>query len=188
MALSRRSLTFGLGATALAATLPAVAPTHAMAQPPAATEPPPPAAKKELEPREKAFQEMLADSVLDGRFTIVGAPERGGLTDKYSIGEVAKVGPDRWIVTARIQYGKNDVKFPVPVIVEWAGDTPVLIVKDVTIPGLGTFNTRLLFYQNQYAGVWQHDSVGGQMYGAVTKPKPDGEGKAEPPPASERKN
>jgi hypothetical protein len=32
---------------------------------------------------------------------------------------------------------------PIPLIVRWAGDTPVITLTDLTIPGVGTFTTRL---------------------------------------------
>ncbi len=38
---------------------------------------------------------------------------------------------------------------------------------DLTIPGLGTFTARVLFYEDRYAGTWQHGKVGGHMFGKI---------------------
>jgi hypothetical protein len=53
--------------------------------------------------------------------------------------------------------------------VKWAGDTPVVTVTDVLVPGIGTFTARVLFYKDQYAGTWRGDDHGGQMYGRIVK-------------------
>jgi hypothetical protein len=40
---------------------------------------------------------------------------------------------------------------------------------DFAIPTLGTFTARVFFYGNRYAGTWQHDKVGGHMFGRIEK-------------------
>jgi hypothetical protein len=82
---------------------------------------------------------------------------------------VEKVGPNDWRFNARIQYGRVDTTLPLVLRVEWAGDTPVLTMTDVTIPNMGTFTVRILFYRDRYAGTWQHGQVGGHMFGRIEK-------------------
>jgi hypothetical protein len=82
------------------------------------------------------------------------------------------------MITARIKYGEKDVNLPIPIDVLWAGDTPVLSLTKATIPGLGTFTTRVMVYGDRYAGTWQHDAVGGQMWGRIEKAKPGGKAAA----------
>src|SRR5947207_1371495 len=90
--------------------------------------------------RENRFAQTLTGATLAGRFTIDGKPEGPNPhTDRYEIDKAEKVEGDRWMITARIKYGKNDVKIPVPIDVLWAGDTPVITLTKATIPGLGTF-------------------------------------------------
>ena len=90
--------------------------------------------------------------------------------DKYTISSVTKVAGDLWTLNTRIQYGEHDVTVPVPVRVLWAGDTPVLSLTDVGIPGLGTFTARILIYGDQYAGTWASTKGnGGQMFGKVER-------------------
>jgi hypothetical protein len=37
---------------------------------------------------------------------------------------------------------------------------------------MGTFTARVLFYEDRYAGTWQHGKVGGHMFGKIEKAKP----------------
>ena len=120
---------------------------------------------------EKKFIDTLTECQMEGSFTIDGS-KRPPASDKYTIAGVRKIGGDDWLIEARIQYMKHDVTLPVPVKVLWAGDTPVISLTDVTLPGLGTFSTRLLIHGDRYAGSWQHDKVGGAMWGKITKAKP----------------
>ena len=59
---------------------------------------------------------------------------------------------------------------PLPLPVEWAGDTPVITVNDVAIPGFGTFSARVMFYDDHYAGYWSHtgeEDHGGHLFGLI---------------------
>jgi len=134
----------------------------------------------EREALENEFAESMTNVVLDGSFTV----NRGGETrlrqEKYTIASVSKVGGDIWVFQARIQYGDHDVTVPVPVRLLWAGDTPVVSLTDATIPGLGTFTARVLFYRDSYAGFWQHGAVSGNQFGRIIRggeqtPQPAGE-------------
>lgn len=125
-----------------------------------------------LTPLEQKFVAMLTDTALAGKFSI----DDGGddaLMERYEIQSVKKIKGDSWLVTARIRYGARDVTIPCPVEVRWAGDTPMIQLTKTTIPGLGTFSARVMFYEGRYAGTWQHDEAGGHMWGIlepVTKP------------------
>jgi hypothetical protein len=123
----------------------------------------------EREAQEKEFAASMTNVVLDGSFTV----NRGGETrvrqEKYTIASVSKVGGDIWVFQARIQYGEHDVTVPVPVKLLWAGDTPVVSLTDATIPGLGTFTARVLFYRDSYAGFWQHGDVSGNQFGRILR-------------------
>src|SRR5262249_5642004 len=115
---------------------------------------------------EKEFEQMLTGATLTGQFAVGSRVSE----DKYAISKASKVAGDLWMITARIQYGKHDVSVPVPVSVKWAGDTPVITLTDLTIPGLGTFTARVLFYRGQYAGTWSNKDHGGTMWGRIQKP------------------
>ena len=114
-----------------------------------------------------AFTRALTNVKLAGRFTF-SADDKEPIRDEYTISSVLKVGAaDLWIVSARIRYGTVDLTVPVPVEVKWAGKTPVITLDDVTIPGLGTFSSRVVIDGSLYAGTWQHDAVGGHMFGKI---------------------
>ena len=130
------------------------------------------ATEAEQEAREEAFRQSMSGVVLEGFFTVGDGAELR--KERYEIAKVSKLGGDIWVFQARIQYGSRDVTVPVPVRMEWAGDTPVLSLTEVAIPGLGTFTARVLFYDEQYVGVWSHGEVGGQHFGQIV-PDPDSE-------------
>jgi hypothetical protein len=57
--------------------------------------------------------------------------------------------------------------------VRWAGDTAVIMLTNVSLPGMqGKFSTRLLIDGDRYAGTWSHDKVGGHMWGSIKKQPP----------------
>jgi hypothetical protein len=64
-----------------------------------------------------------------------------------------------------------------PLEIKWAGDTPIITLTNMAIPGLGTFTARVLIYDNRYAGTWQHGPVGGNLFGKIEKAKDNGDAK-----------
>jgi hypothetical protein len=68
-----------------------------------------------------------------------------------------------------------DLVAPIPVQVKWAGDTPVIIVDNIAIPGGGSYSARLLIYEKTYAGTWSGGDHRGLMNGLITNGKADPE-------------
>ena len=121
---------------------------------------------------EKKFAEDLSDVVFSGNYSVTReGKETPAEMEKYTITRVSKVKDDLWLFAARIQYGKHDVTIPMTLQVKWAGDTPVITLTNLTIPGLGTFTSRVLIYGDRYAGTWQHDKTGGHLWGRLEKVK-----------------
>ena len=121
-----------------------------------------------LSERERSFTERMRNVVLVGHFTVEGRERREGLEERYEISSVAKLDGDRWRFNARVQYMSVDVTVPVVVPVLWAGDTPMVSITDVSLPGLGEgFSARVVFYDERYAGTWDHGEYGGLMYGTI---------------------
>ena len=88
-----------------------------------------------------------------------------------------------WVFEARIRYGRLDVTVPITLRIEWAGDTPVIQVTDMAIPGLGdAFTARILVYRGEYAGTWAHGKVGGQMFGVIEPAHAQTKEKKQPKP------
>jgi len=128
-------------------------------------------ARKTQEQLEQELAESLSGSVLTGRFTIDGKEENPPKEEKYTITEAKKLQGDLWLLTSRIQYGDHDVTVPLSIPIKWSGDTPVITLTNFTIPGMGTFSSRVLIYEGRYAGTWQHGEVGGCMFGRISKLK-----------------
>ena len=124
---------------------------------------------------EKEFQESLTGATLVGNFT---SGNDGGLREeKYTIEKISKVSGETWIFQARVHYGSRDVTVPVPLTVKWAGDTPMITLTDVSIPGLGgPYTVRLIFFRGQYAGTWAAREHGGHLFGRIVKGAPAGGG------------
>ena len=120
---------------------------------------------------EKQFERDLTGAVLAGSFTTNDAKADQSLgQERYQISGVSKLAGKIWIFKARLTYGDRDITLPIPLKVEWAGDTPVITLTDQPIPGLqGTFSTRVLIYRDRYAGTWQHDEAGGHLFGTIQK-------------------
>jgi hypothetical protein len=126
-----------------------------------------PAADAEAE-RDRSFQQMMSGATLVGYST---RTHREGLSgeERYAIQKVSKMAGDTWLFHTRVKYGSTDLPVPIPLTVRWAGDTPVITLTDLSIPGLGTFTARVLLYRDQYAGTWSGENAGGQMFGKIVR-------------------
>lgn len=126
--------------------------------------------------REQKFCDMLSDSALVGSFTMTHGSGAGPLgaaealkEDRYQIDKVTKGKGNFFVFEARIQYQGKDQVFKMPVEVQWAGDTPVITMTKILVPGLGTFTARILFYDDHYAGFWSGGDHGGHMFGRIER-------------------
>jgi hypothetical protein len=121
---------------------------------------------------EAKFKALLANATLSGRWCMVADGRLGeDKEDNYTIVDVQKVGGDSWIIRAHVKYGDSDFVAPIPVKVKWAGDTPVLMVDKLTVPGGGTYSARVMFYENTYSGTWTAGTRGGLLHGTISNQK-----------------
>jgi len=149
---------------------------------PAAGTMPPADAKTRRTELERQFAEMLTGATLRGMWQMTG---EGGLTgnealtepksEAYHIVSASKLSDDLWLISARIEVGEKNVTVPVPVRVEWAGDTPVITLDDIPIPTMGTYSARVMFFRGFYSGTWlsNEKNYGGIMAGRIVKGEPD---------------
>jgi len=117
---------------------------------------------------ERQFTEQMRNVTLRGSFTVdgrTGTPRE----DRYDIESVEKVGDDLWRFTAGMSCCGVNGTIPMVIPMRFIGDTPVIMMTDTSIPGIGTFTVRLFFYGDRYAGSWQHGKVGGLMSGRIEK-------------------
>jgi hypothetical protein len=123
-----------------------------------------------LSEAERQFTERMRDVSLIGTFTIDGQDDRTPHQDRYDISSVEKVGDNLWRFTVDMHCCGVNGAIPVAVPMRWiGGDTPMIMMTDTSLPGVGTFTVRLLFYGDRYAGTWQHRTVGGHMWGRIAK-------------------
>ena len=120
--------------------------------------------------RDEEFKKLVTNVRLVGNFTLDGQEPGKLQREEYAITGAMKLGNgDYWALTSRIKYGDVDLTVPVPVQVKWAGNTPVITVDSVKIPGLGTFSARVLLDGTRYAGTWSHDEKGGHLFGVIER-------------------
>lgn len=123
--------------------------------------------------REAAFTESMNNVELKGYFTMRGKNQHKGLAeDSYIIYSIeksvhGKSANNIWKMEVGIAYGTTDIRIPLYVPIEWAGDTPVICITDMMIPGLGTYSARVLFDGAHYAGTWDGDGYGGELFGQI---------------------
>lgn len=128
-----------------------------------------PAKKADRESLEQAFANQLSGAKLVGAFSSDGKKNDANRPDKYNIVSAKKLQGDDWLITAKMKYGEGELDVPIPIKIYWADDTPVMTLTDLTIPGMGTYTARVMFYGDRYAGTWQHGEAGGHMWGKIEK-------------------
>lgn len=116
------------------------------------------------------FKNGLTNTKFVGSFTVTGSEDQKLREEEYTITKVEKLErADWWKIEARIKYGKHDLTVPMQMEVKWAGKTPVITVDRLVVPGLGTFDARVLLRKDKYAGTWAHDDVGGHLFGKIVQ-------------------
>lgn len=118
---------------------------------------------------ERQFAERMRGVTLAGSFTTDGR-EGAPQVDRYEIVSVEKAGDDLWRFNSKCCGLSSAVPFVVPM--RFNGDTPMILMTETSLPGMGTFSARVFFYGDRYAGTWQHGKVGGHMWGRIEKTAP----------------
>ena len=116
--------------------------------------------------RNRAFAESMSNVTLVGNSTRLSGDRMFG-PEHYYIDGVTHVSGDTWLFRTRLKYHDNEIPVPIPISVQWAGDTPVITLTDLAIPGVGTYTARVVLYRDQYAGTWSGGKTGGQLFGKI---------------------
>jgi hypothetical protein len=117
---------------------------------------------------EKQLAEKLTHCRLIGFYETIGQ-EGPPKQDEYTLEEVQKKDGDKWVFNASLQFGSKVINMPLEVPILWAGDTPVVSVTDLNVPGMGTYTARVMFYGDHYAGTWSSAKHGGYLWGRIQK-------------------
>lgn len=121
------------------------------------------------------LERTLTGSKFVGNFTIIGQDNAKLTPEEYHIESVRKMeNGNFWMFRARIKYGGKDLSVPMPLEIEWAGDTPVITLTKVAIPFMGTFSARVVIYNNKYAGTWSGGDHGGHLFGSIVPDEAEG--------------
>lgn len=128
-------------------------------------------APESLTQTEREFVERMRNVTMVGTFTVAGRESRTPRPDRYDIESVEKVGDDLWRFNASMDCcGMNGRTLPIVVPMRWVGDTPVIMMTNTSLPGIGTFTVRVLFHGDSYSGTWEHvGEGGGLMAGRIEK-------------------
>ncbi len=123
--------------------------------------------------REERFKALMTKATLSGRWAPLKDGELGEEKsgDKYTIVGVTKGESGKWTVNAKMKYKDQEFVLPVPVEMKFAGDTAILIVDKLSIPGGGTYSARVMFFEKTYSGAWSGARGGGMLYGTITNEK-----------------
>ena len=125
----------------------------------------------------KELEKTLTGAKFTGQFTVTGKEGGSPIKESCTITSAQKLPDgDLWMIKAL--WGVADKPYLVPLEIKWAGDTPVITLTRLNIPGLGTFSSRVVIFEGRYAGTWQHDKVGGHLFGTI---EPGEEAKKEEP-------
>jgi len=113
------------------------------------------------------LEKYLTGTNWTGNFVMDGKEKL--ISERYEILSAKKSEfGDKWNLVARIKYGGHDITLPLPPIeIKFAGKTPVITIDRALIPGLGTFDARVVIRQGKYAGTWKHGDKGGFMFGTI---------------------
>ncbi len=148
-------------------------PLFTLASAASAQETPPPA---KIEPAAAVASEMeakfiatLTNATFKGRWAGIKDGQLGPeKEDSYEVVGVTKIDGDKWTINARMSYGGKRLVLPIPALVKWAGDTPVLVIDQLSL-GIGpTYSARVMIYEKTYAGSWSGGGKAGLLSGLIT--------------------
>jgi len=121
-------------------------------------------------PREERIAKYLSGAKFVGRYTTDREDSGAAKPETYTISKVEKLPEaNRYRLTSRIQYGETDSEVPIDLEILWSGNTPVITLDNLFIPGMGRFSARVLIHEGRYSGTWAHDEKGGHLFGRVVK-------------------
>jgi len=120
---------------------------------------------------ETEFSAMLKNATLKGSWVPIQAGATGEeKSDSYRVVRAEKIEGDQWHIVSKVKYQGQEVDFPIPVIVKWAGDTAVVILDEVQTGGGKSYSARVLFHNDRYAGSWWgNNQPGGLLSGVITR-------------------
>jgi hypothetical protein len=124
---------------------------------------------------EAKFIAMLKNATLKGTWAPVQQGKLGAEkgNDSYRIARVEKMDGDKWSIVSKFSYNGQQVEFPIPATVKFAGDTAILILDNVRAgQGKANWSARVMFHDDVYTGRWWETTNrehGGTIAGTITR-------------------
>lgn len=118
--------------------------------------------------RNQTFTRSMSGVTLVGQSTRLNREGVFG-PERYHIDGVTHLSGDTWLFRTRMDVHGKELPVPIPLTVKWAGDTPIITLTDLAIPGVGTYTARVILYRDQYAGTWSGQKGGGQLFGKIER-------------------
>ena len=120
-----------------------------------------------------AFSAMLTNATLNGTWAPIDKRLLGDdQDDKYHIVRASKVQGNKWNIVTRMKFQGQELEFPIPVVIEFAGDVAVMILDNVPVGPGQTWSARILFHDDVYAGSWwgaEKSKKSGIVSGTITR-------------------
>ncbi len=124
---------------------------------------------------EAKFRAALKNATLKGTWAPVQqgriGNERGD--DSYRIARVEKKEGDNWSIVSIFEFNDQEMEFPIPTKVRFAGDTAILILDNTRASrGKANWSARVMFHEDVYAGRWwetDNKEHGGTISGTVIR-------------------
>lgn len=119
---------------------------------------------------ERQFAANMQDVILRGFYTVKDQEGKPLKEEQYTIHKVTKMRGDYWLFDTRIKYGGHDVRLALPLMVKWAGDTPIITMNEDAVEGMGIFSVRVVIHGDRYAGTWSGGGEHkGHLFGYIEK-------------------
>lgn len=124
---------------------------------------------------ETKFIAMLKNSTLKGTWAPIMGGQLGSekKDDAYRIVRAEKKEGDNWAIVSLFEFNGQQIEYPIPAVVKFAGDTAVLILNNVRAgPGKANWSARILFHDDVYTGRWWETANrehGGTISGTIAR-------------------
>ena len=118
-----------------------------------------------------AFTARMREATLTGTWVPL---QRGGLgaekPDAYQVVRARQVEGDQWEIVWRVSHQGQDVEFPFPCRIVFAGDAAVLILDKVQVGEGKFYSARVMFHEDVYTGRWWSPAgEGGLVSGVISR-------------------
>ncbi len=124
---------------------------------------------------EARFIAMVKNSTLKGTWAPIMGGQLGSekKDDAYRIVRAEKKEGDNWAIVSLFEFNGQQVEYPIPAVVKFAGDTAILILNNVRAgPGKANWSARVMFHDDVYTGRWWETANrehGGTISGIITR-------------------